>query len=167
MMPAPYLEGEVSRNQAARHRMFGGVKSVSTSPCSTILPSDITATSSPDAPPRPYHGSPAASPAPVLHNAFQQIENARLCYHVEVGVGSSAMINGDSHSTAIAIIIAATCRRSSRTGTASARVRRFQPHRFYGSGKRSVIGGFPQARQVSRAWVCMVRSGLKALRGSA
>ncbi len=167
MMPAHTVEGEMSGNQAARYHMFGGLNSVSTSPCSTILPCDITATHPPDAPQRPYHGSPAAFPALFLHNALQQIEDARLRYHIKSVVGSSAMINGDSHSTAIAISCAATCRRSSRTGTASARARVFQPHRFYGSGKRGVIGGFPSARQVSRAWVCMVCSGLKACAGSA
>ena len=157
----------MSGNQAARYRMFGGVKQrfyiapVQQSYCETLPPHRL-----PDRATTPIlMGNQQHSRCFVLHNAFQQIEDARLCYHTSRSVvGSSAMINGDSHSTAIAIIM--RCKHAAahlERVELPARARRFpEPHRFYGSGKRSVIEGFPSARQVSRAWGAWC-SGLRAL----
>ena len=81
-------------------------------------------------------------------------------------VGSSAMINGDSHNTAIAIIMRCNMPPLISNGYSfSTRAAFSSPTASMAAVSVASSAGFPSARQVSRAWVCMVCSGLKALRG--
>ena len=76
----------MSGNQAARHRMFGGVKQR----FYIALFDNLTVRHHRHVIRQTRHnahimGDQQHSRRLFLHNAFQQIEDARLCYHVEVG----------------------------------------------------------------------------------